>query len=68
MTILTRSKTQKSRFATLSKFEFDRCYRLAYEQLSKEDNNNNNNKEDNEIIYSETISDDYDTLTNTSTV
>ncbi|RIA81336.1 hypothetical protein C1645_865075 [Glomus cerebriforme] len=121
MAILTRSKTQKSRFVTLSKFEVDRCYRLALEQLSKEvpfkitkshartiyspslkvmkdiesinnfkalqeifyiklknkyhDLNNqkrsffdnNNNKEDNETIYSETTSDDYDTLTNTST-
>ncbi|GBB89291.1 hypothetical protein RclHR1_00160007 [Rhizophagus clarus] len=36
MTILTRNKTQNCRYATLSKFELDRCYRLARVQLSKE--------------------------------
>src|ERR1700722_16863310 len=36
MTILTRNKTKKNRYITLSKFEFDRCYRLARAQLSKE--------------------------------
>jgi hypothetical protein len=36
MPILTRNKTQKNRYVTLSKFEFDRCYRLARVQLSKE--------------------------------
>ncbi|CAB4442202.1 unnamed protein product [Rhizophagus irregularis] len=36
MTILTRNKTQKNRYVTISKFEIDRCYRLARIQLSKE--------------------------------
>jgi len=36
MTILTRNKTKKNRYIKLSKFEFNRCYRLARAQLSKE--------------------------------
>ncbi|PKY31995.1 hypothetical protein RhiirB3_449888 [Rhizophagus irregularis] len=36
MTILTRNITQRNRYVTLSKFEFDRCYRFARAQLSKE--------------------------------
>ncbi|RGB24886.1 hypothetical protein C1646_772492 [Rhizophagus diaphanus] len=35
MTILTRNITQRNQYVTLSKFEFDRCYRLARVQLSK---------------------------------
>jgi hypothetical protein len=36
MTILTRNKTKKYRYVTLSKFEINRCYKLARVQLSKE--------------------------------
>ncbi|CAG8514039.1 15665_t:CDS:2 [Funneliformis caledonium] len=36
MPILTRTKTQQDRFVTLSKFDLDRCYKLACAKLSEE--------------------------------
>ncbi|CAG8553864.1 16708_t:CDS:2 [Rhizophagus irregularis] len=80
MTILTRNKTQKNRYVTISKFEIDRCYRLARIQLSKELSSNitesyartlySPSLEDIEYInnsQAETTSSGYDTSTSTST-